>query len=121
MLFEEIEGTKGQEAIRKRTREFEIAFQKYLDPLKPNGSEYQPGFGNEFCDGGGGGRLCPSGKIAAACTAGLYAEQLSGRRLRCLASITSGRGHTAIRPSVMHKPFERIENRDGQAALMRST
>lgn len=77
---------------------------------------YQSGFGNEFASEALPGAL-PVGRNSPQRVAyGLYAEQVNG------SPFTAPRGQNRrswlyrIRPSVMHKPFQQIENR-----LLRST
>ena len=73
--------------------------------------KYQPGFGNEFATEAVAGALPIGQNSPQRAPLGLYAEQLSG------TAFTMPRVHNKrtwtyrIRPSVMHRPFERIENR----------
>src|SRR4028119_1745106 len=73
--------------------------------------KYQSGFGNEFATEAVPGAL-PIGQNSPQKTPlGLYAEQFSG------TAFTVPRVHNRrtwtyrIRPSVMHKPFQRIDNK----------
>ncbi len=73
--------------------------------------KYQSGFGNEFATEAVEGAL-PVGRNSPQCAPlGLYAEQFSG------TAFTAPRGENKrtwtyrIRPSVLHKPFERIESK----------
>jgi len=73
--------------------------------------EYQSGFGNEFATEAFDGALPVGRNSPQKAPLGLYAEQFSG------TAFTVPRGHNKrtwtyrIRPSVMHRPFERIDNR----------
>lgn len=72
--------------------------------------KYQSGFGNEFATEAVSGALPVGRNSPQRAPLGLYAEQFSG------TAFTVPRVHNRrtwtyrIRPSVMHKPFERIEN-----------
>ncbi len=72
--------------------------------------KYQTGFGNEFATEAVAGALPVGRNSPQRAPLGLYAEQFSG------TAFTVPRVHNRrtwtyrIRPSVMHKPFERIEN-----------
>lgn len=73
--------------------------------------KYQSGFGNEFATEAVDGALPVGRNSPQRCPLGLYAEQFSG------TAFTVPRVHNKrtwtyrIRPSVMHKPFERIDNK----------
>ncbi|MCA1625102.1 MAG: homogentisate 1,2-dioxygenase, partial [Acidobacteria bacterium] len=73
--------------------------------------QYQTGFGNEFATEAVKGALPVGQNSPQKAPLGLYAEQFSG------TAFTAPRVHNRrtwtyrIRPSVMHKPFERIDNR----------
>jgi homogentisate 1,2-dioxygenase len=73
--------------------------------------KYQSGFGNEFATEAVKGALPVGQNSPQKAPLGLYAEQFSG------TAFTAPRVHNRrtwtyrIRPSVMHKPFVRIDNR----------
>ncbi len=73
--------------------------------------KYQTGFGNEFATEAVEGALPVGRNSPQRAPLGLYAEQFSG------TAFTAPRVHNKrtwtyrIRPSVMHKPFEQIDNR----------
>jgi homogentisate 1,2-dioxygenase len=72
---------------------------------------YQTGFGNEFATEAVE-RALPVGRNSPQkAPLGLYAEQLSGTAFTVPRSGNKRTWTYRIRPSVMHKPFERIENR----------
>lgn len=77
--------------------------------------EYLSGFGNEFATEAVEGALPVGRNSPQKAPLGLYAEQFSG------TAFTVPRVHNKrtwtyrIRPSVMHKPFERIDNRRWQS------
>src|SRR5215218_6583844 len=72
--------------------------------------KYQTGFGNEFATEAAEGALPIGRNSPQKAPLGLYAEQFSG------TAFTVPRVHNKrtwtyrIRPSVMHRPFERISN-----------
>ena len=78
--------------------------------------KYQTGFGNEFATEAVDGALPVGRNSPQRAPLGLYAEQFSG------TAFTAPRDHNRrtwtyrIRPSVLHRPFEQIDNR-----LFRST
>src|SRR6187551_3375004 len=73
--------------------------------------KYQTGFGNEFATEAVNGALPVGRNSPQRAPLGLYAEQFSG------TAFTVPRVHNKrtwtyrIRPSVTHRPFERIDNR----------
>ncbi len=73
--------------------------------------KYQTGFGNEFATEAVEGALPVGRNSPQKAPLGLYAEQFSG------TAFTVPRAHNRrtwtyrIRPSVLHKPFEQIENK----------
>src|SRR5215204_3981251 len=73
--------------------------------------KYQTGFGNEFATEAVPGALPVGRNSPQKAPLGLYAEQFSG------SAFTVPRGHNKrtwtyrIRPSVLHKPFERIDSK----------
>ncbi len=77
--------------------------------------KYQTGFGNEFATEAAEGALPVGRNSPQKAPLGLYAEQLSG------TAFTVPRVHNKrtwtyrIRPSVMHQPFERVDNRGWQS------
>lgn len=77
--------------------------------------KYQSGFGNEFATEAVKGALPIGQNSPQKAPLGLYAEQFSG------TAFTVPRVHNKrtwtyrIRPSVLHKPFRRIENRNWQS------
>jgi homogentisate 1,2-dioxygenase len=77
--------------------------------------KYQTGFGNEFATKAVEGALPVGRNSPQKAPLGLYAEQLSG------TAFTVPRVHNKrtwtyrIRPSVMHQPFERVDNRGWQS------
>ena len=78
--------------------------------------EYQSGFGNEFATEAVPGAL-PQGQNAPQKSAlGLYTEQLSGTPFTAPRHLNRRTWTYRIRPSVMHKPYRRIDN-----ARIRST
>ena len=77
--------------------------------------QYQPGFGNEFSTEAVPGAL-PKGQNSPQKNAlGLYTEQFSGSPFTAHRGANRRTWTYRIRPSVTHRPFERISNR-----LMRS-
>jgi homogentisate 1,2-dioxygenase len=81
-----------------------------------SGLHYQSGFGNEFASEALPGAL-PVGRNSPQKVAyGLYAEQLSGTPFTAPRHQNRRSWFYRIRPSVVHKPYERIDNR-----LLRST
>src|SRR5690348_17287548 len=77
--------------------------------------QYQPGFGNEFSTEAAPGAL-PKGQNSPQKNAlGLYTEQFSGSPFTAHRGANRRTWTYRIRPSVTHRPFERISNR-----LMRS-
>ncbi len=79
--------------------------------MKSKEPEYQSGFGNEFATEALAGALPKGQNSPQRAPHGLYAEQLSG------TAFTAPRGSNRrtwtyrLRPSVVHKPFQRIDNR----------
>ncbi|QQS45006.1 MAG: homogentisate 1,2-dioxygenase [Acidobacteriota bacterium] len=79
--------------------------------MKSKEPEYQSGFGNEFATEAIAGALPKGQNSPQRAPHGLYAEQLSG------TAFTAPRGSNRrtwtyrLRPSVVHKPFQRIDNR----------
>jgi homogentisate 1,2-dioxygenase len=77
---------------------------------------YNSGFGNEFATEALPGAL-PKGQNSPQRTPyGLYAEQVSGTAFTAPRHLNRRTWLYRIRPSVVHKPFERIDNK-----LLRST
>lgn len=71
---------------------------------------YQTGFGNEFATEAVAGALPVGRNSPQKAPLGLYAEQLSGTAFTVPRSGNKRTWTYRIRPSVMHKPFERIDN-----------
>ncbi|MBX3293149.1 MAG: homogentisate 1,2-dioxygenase [Acidobacteria bacterium] len=74
-------------------------------------TKYQTGFGNEFATEAVAGALPIGRNSPQKAPLGLYAEQLSGTAFTVPRSGNKRTWTYRIRPSVMHKPFERLENR----------
>ncbi|HEX8288289.1 MAG TPA: homogentisate 1,2-dioxygenase [Pyrinomonadaceae bacterium] len=73
--------------------------------------QYQSGFGNEFATEAIKGALPIGQNSPQKAPLGLYAEQFSGTAFT-VPRVNNRRTWTyRIRPSVMHKPFERIDNK----------
>ena len=77
--------------------------------------KYQTGFGNEFATEAREGALPVGQNSPQKAPLGLYAEQLSGTAFTVPRSGNKRTWTYRIRPSVMHKPFERIDNRRWQS------
>lgn len=77
--------------------------------------KYQTGFGNEFATEAVEGALPIGRNSPQKAPLGLYAEQLSGTAFTVPRSGNKRTWTYRIRPSVMHKPFERIDNRRWQS------
>ncbi|MGD9630156.1 MAG: homogentisate 1,2-dioxygenase [Pyrinomonadaceae bacterium] len=75
------------------------------------GLEYLSGFGNEFAAEAVEGALPVGRNSPQKAPLGLYAEQLSGTAFTVPRVFNKRTWTYRIRPSVMHKPFERIDNR----------
>jgi homogentisate 1,2-dioxygenase len=78
--------------------------------------EYQSGFGNEFATEAVSGALPVGQNAPQQVPFGLYAEQLSGTAFTVPRALNRRSWVYRIRPSVMHKPYRRIDN-----GLIRST
>ncbi|MCU1290802.1 MAG: homogentisate 1,2-dioxygenase [Acidobacteria bacterium] len=74
-------------------------------------SKYQSGFGNEFATEAVKGALPIGRNSPQKAPLGLYAEQFSGTAFTAPRVYNKRTWTYRIRPSVMHKPFERIDNR----------
>ena len=72
--------------------------------------KYQTGFGNEFATEAVEGALPIGMNSPQKAPLGLYAEQLSGTAFTVPRAGNKRTWTYRIRPSVMHKPFERIHN-----------
>jgi homogentisate 1,2-dioxygenase len=81
-----------------------------------SGLLYQSGFGNEFATEGVPGALPVGRNSPQRVPHGLYAEQISGTPFTAPRVANRRSWFYRIRPSVVHKPFRRIDNR-----LLRST
>lgn len=77
--------------------------------------KYQTGFGNEFATEAVEGALPIGMNSPQKAPLGLYAEQLSGTAFTVPRSGNKRTWTYRIRPSVMHNPFERIDNRRWQS------
>jgi len=77
--------------------------------------KYQTGFGNEFATEAVEGALPLGRNSPQKAPLGLYAEQLSGTAFTVPRAGNKRTWTYRIRPSVMHKPFERIDNRRWQS------
>ena len=77
--------------------------------------KYQTGFGNEFATEAVEGALPVGQNSPQKAPLGLYAEQLSGTAFTVPRAGNKRTWTYRIRPSVMHKPFERIDNRGWQS------
>lgn len=77
--------------------------------------KYQTGFGNEFATEAVEGALPVGQNSPQKAPLGLYAEQLSGTAFTAPRATNKRTWTYRIRPSVMHKPFERVENRRWQS------
>ena len=77
--------------------------------------KYQTGFGNEFATEAVEGALPVGQNSPQKAPLGLYAEQLSGTAFTVPRSGNKRTWTYRIRPSVVHKPFERIDNRRWQS------
>lgn len=73
-------------------------------------TKYQTGFGNEFATEAVAGALPVGRNSPQKAPLGLYAEQLSGTAFTVPRSGNKRTWTYRIRPSVMHKPFERLDN-----------
>ena len=73
--------------------------------------KYQTGFGNEFATEAVKGALPIGQNSPQRAPLGLYAEQFSGTAFTAPRVFNRRTWTYRIRPSVMHKPFERIDNR----------
>ncbi len=80
--------------------------------MKPT---YQTGFGNEFATEAVDGALPVGRNSPQRAPLGLYAEQLSGTAFTVPQAWNKRTWTYRIRPSVMHKPFKRIDNRGWQS------
>ena len=78
-------------------------------------TKYQTGFGNEFATEAVAGALPVGRNSPQKAPLGLYAEQLSGTAFTVPRVFNKRTWTYRIRPSVMHKPFERIDNRRWQS------
>ena len=73
--------------------------------------KYQSGFGNEFATEAVKGALPVGRNSPQRAPLGLYAEQFSGTAFTAPRVFNKRTWTYRIRPSVLHKPFERIDNR----------
>ena len=76
--------------------------------MSKHGCGYQSGFGNEFASEALEGALPVGRNSPQRCPYGLYAEQLSGTAFTAPRADSRRSWLYRIRPSVMHRPFERI-------------
>mgnify|MGYP001220220842 CR=1 FL=1 len=80
-----------------------------------NTIKYQSGFGNEFATEAVKGALPVGMNSPQKAPLGLYAEQFSGTAFTAPRAFNKRTWTYRIRPSVMHKPFERMDNGDWQS------
>jgi homogentisate 1,2-dioxygenase len=73
--------------------------------------KYQTGFGNEFATEAVEGALPDGQNSPQKAPLGLYAEQFSGTAFTAPRSINKRTWTYRIGPSVLHKPFEQIDNK----------
>jgi len=73
-------------------------------------ADYQTGFGNEFASEAVEGALPVGRNSPQKAPLGLYAEQFSGTAFTVPRAFNRRTWKYRIRPSVMHEPFERIDN-----------
>lgn len=76
-----------------------------------NDFKYQSGFGNEFATEAVADALPVGQNSPQKAPLGLYAEQFSGTAFTAPRLVNKRTWTYRIRPSVLHKPFERIDNR----------
>ena len=76
-----------------------------------NEFKYQTGFGNEFATEAVKGALPIGRNSPQKAPLGLYAEQFSGTAFTAPRLVNKRTWTYRIRPSVTHKPFERIDNK----------
>ena len=90
-------------------------FVAIIETMTPTISEeqfkYQSGFGNEFATEAVKGALPIGQNSPQKAPFGLYAEQFSGTAFTAPRGFNKRTWTYRIRPSVMHKPFARIDNR----------
>jgi homogentisate 1,2-dioxygenase len=75
-----------------------------------NNLTYQSGFGNEFATEAEPGALPQGQNSPQKAPLGLYTEQLSGSPFTAPRHLNHRTWTYRIRPSVMHKPYQRIDN-----------
>ena len=89
-------------------------FKKREAPATPaahrSALDYQPGFGNHFVTEAVAGALPVGRNSPQRPPLGLYAEQLSGTSFTTPRAENRRTWTYRIRPSVVHKPYQRIEN-----------
>ena len=73
--------------------------------------KYQTGFGNEFATEAADGALPVGRNSPQQAPLGLYAEQFSGTAFTAPRALNKRTWTYRIRPSVTHKPFEQIDNK----------
>jgi homogentisate 1,2-dioxygenase len=73
--------------------------------------KYQTGFGNEFATEAVEGALPTGRNSPQRVPLGLYAEQFSGTAFTALRLLNKRTWTYRIRPSVLHKPFQQIDNK----------
>jgi homogentisate 1,2-dioxygenase len=79
--------------------------------MSGDGGGYQSGFGNEFASEALPGALPVGRNSPQRCPYGLYAEQLSGTAFTAPRADNRRSWLYRIRPSAMHQPFERMDDR----------
>ena len=83
--------------------------------------DYQPGFGNHFVSEAVAGALPVGRNSPQRPPLGLYAEQISGTSFTTARAENRRTWTYRIQPSVVHRPYARIDNRlDPQRAVQRS-
>lgn len=78
--------------------------------FQPDEPGYQNGFGNEFATEALPGALPPGRNSPQRCPYGLYAEQFSGSAFTAPRHTNRRSWLYRIRPSVTHRPFQRLEH-----------
>src|SRR5580692_8158463 len=93
-----------------------MALHTHLEPsqkraaAQPAALSYQSGFGNQFQSEAAPGALPVGRNSPQRAPLGLYAEQISGTAFTAARHENRRTWTYRIRPSVVHKPYKRIEN-----------
>src|SRR5881392_1052728 len=77
-----------------------------------NNPKYQTGFGNEFATEAVEGALPVGQNSPQKAPLGLYAEQFSGTAFTAPRATNKRTWTYRIRPSVLHKPFQQVDNKN---------